>query len=152
MNKIISFLACIFIVLVFVEFLVLSRQSWNVVCWGNHLSTGFPDMLRHRASRYSNFHPGSWYWKAFSVLIRCFSLWREVFVVNVTFLTHWYIEFEKIGTGNTGDENYLPTRKKASRIQKRRPQASGDEWLKNYRCAIEFIWRGRSRTRKYIFL
>ena len=28
------------------RFLVLSRRSWNVLCWGNHLSAGFADMLR----------------------------------------------------------------------------------------------------------
>ena len=51
MNKIISLLACICLVLVFVEFLVLSRRSWNVLWWGNHLSAGFADMLRQERGR-----------------------------------------------------------------------------------------------------
>ena len=28
------------------DFLVLCSRSWNILCWGNHLSTGFADVLR----------------------------------------------------------------------------------------------------------
>ena len=45
-NKIISLLAGIYIVLVSLEFLVLSQRSCNVFCWGKHLSAGLADMLR----------------------------------------------------------------------------------------------------------
>ena len=41
-----GFISFINIVLMPLEFLVLSRRSWNVLCWGTHLSTGLADMLR----------------------------------------------------------------------------------------------------------
>ena len=47
LNKIISSLTSINIVLVSVDFLVLNRRSWKVPCRGNHLPAGFADMLRH---------------------------------------------------------------------------------------------------------
>ena len=30
--------------------LVLTRRSWNVLCWGNHLSAGFADVMLHSPS------------------------------------------------------------------------------------------------------
>ena len=74
MNKFISLLACINSVIVCVEFLVLSRRSRNVLCWGNHLSAGCADMLRH-----------SFFWKGHSDLYLPFHLarcWRRGWTVQ----------------------------------------------------------------------
>ena len=51
MNKVIGLLVFINKFLVSIESLVLSRRSWNVLCWGNHLSVGLADMLRQSQLR-----------------------------------------------------------------------------------------------------
>ena len=67
MKRALILLAGINIVLVSVEVLVLSRRSWNVLCWRNHLSVGLADMVRHSTSFWKGpshlqlpFDPSSW--------------------------------------------------------------------------------------------
>ena len=50
MNEIMSLLACICIVLVFVEFQFLVDGPRMSFCRGNHLSAGFADMLQQLQS------------------------------------------------------------------------------------------------------
>ena len=66
LNRFISLLACINMVLVSLEFLVLSRRSWSVLCWGSQLSAGFTEMLQHSLS----------FWKVHSHLQLPFHLAR----------------------------------------------------------------------------
>ena len=72
-EQINNLLACSCIVLVFIEFLVLSRRSWNVLCWGNHFSAGFAETLRHspffskgHSHLQISFHLARWWWRGWT--------------------------------------------------------------------------------------